>query len=184
MDPNAQAGAPGLKKMLEEEGIETTRASETPSAEAEASEADDSEFEASEADASKVDTSKMNSSEVTDLDADTDNAKAVNGHSEEDEVDESQEKLVAETVIETITLEESDGLVTTTTTTTTTVVNKVEEQGGMTMADSLDSVRRSMDSLNMCNTPDSLGGEEDRSTQEQLEKVPGRGGTEEEQLKG
>ena len=172
MDPNAQAGAPGLKKMLEEEGIEKTRASETPSAEAEASEADDSEFEASEADASKADTSKMNTSEVTDLDADTDNAKAVNGHSEEDEVDESQEKLVAETVIETITLEESDGLVTTTTTTTTTtIVSKVEEQGGMTMADSLDSVRRSMDSLNMCNTPDSLGGEEDRSTQEQLEQV-------------
>ena len=52
MDPNAQAGAPGLKKMLEEEGTEKTRASETPSAEAEASEADDSEFEASEADAS------------------------------------------------------------------------------------------------------------------------------------
>ena len=169
MDPNAQAGAPGLKKMLEEEGIETTRAPETPSAEAEASEADDSEFEASEADASKADTSKMNTSEVTDLDADTDNAKAVNGHSEEDEVDESQEKLVAETVIETITLEESDGLVTTTT--TTTIVSKVEEQGGMTMADSLDSVRRSMDSLNMCNTPDSLGGEEGRSTQEQLQQV-------------
>merc|ERR1711884_513215 len=39
------------------------------------------------------------------------------------------------------------------------------------MADSLDSVRRSMDSLNMCNTPDSLGGEEGRSTQEQLEQV-------------
>merc|ERR1712088_1030870 len=112
----------------------------------------------------------MNPSEVTDLDADTDSAKAVNGHSEEDEVDENQEKLVAETVIETITLEESDGLVTTTTT-TTTIVSKVEEQGGMVCADSLDSVRRSMDSLNMCNTPDSLGGEELRTTQEQLEEV-------------
>ena len=180
MDLTTQAGAPALKKMLEGE---TIKASETASAGIEpsgtdASEADDSEVDASEVGASEVDASEVDTSEVeaseadtTDLEADTENVTAVNGHSEEDEVDESKEKLVAETVIETITLEESDGLVTTTTTTTTTIVSKVEEQGGMVCADSLDSVRRSMDSLNMCNTPDSLGGEELRSTQEQLEEV-------------
>ena len=179
MDLTTQAGAPALKKMLEGE---TIKASETASAGIEpsgtdASEADDSEVDASEVGASEVDASEVDTSEVeaseadtTDLEADTENVTAVNGHSEEDEVDESKEKLVAETVIETITLEESDGLVTTTTT-TTTIVSKVEEQGGMVCADSLDSVRRSMDSLNMCNTPDSLGGEELRSTQEQLEEV-------------
>ena len=166
MDPTTQAGAPALKKILEG-GTETTKASETPSAGKETSEAEDSEVEASGAGVSDVDASEVDLAvaDTTNLDADTTNVKAVNGHSEEEEVDESKEKLVAETVIETITLEESDGLVTTAT------VSKVEEQGGMVCADSLDSVRRSMDSLNMCNTPDSLGGEELRSTQEQLEEV-------------
>ena len=175
------SGAPALKKMLEG-GAETETASagiepsETEASEADNSEVDASEVGPSDANASDVDTSEVDASEAdtTHLDEDTGNVEAVNGHSEEEEVeevDESKEKLVAETVIETITLEESNGLVTTTT--TTTIVSKVEEQqGGMVCADSLDSVRRSMDSLNICNTPDSLGGEEElRTTQEQLEEV-------------
>ena len=60
---------------------------------------------------------------------------------------------------ETVTVEEDrDRAVTTITTTTTIIVSRgEEEERGLGGADSLDSVRRSQDSLNLCNTPDSLG---------------------------